>query len=307
MIRAFTLRYLALFVVVLLALNAVAYFFLARMYGGLLQPLHGSPEYAAAYALAMQRATLKMALFDVPLLVVVGLVSYLLARATLEPLLFARERERRFAADAAHELRSPLATIATVAQVAGQDAPAQVKDQLETIARTALDASAIVADLLTLAREPGPHALHKETIDLAIVARQCAQEFEERAHQRNVRLEVETQSALVDADERRIRELLRNLIENALRHARSSIRIRSQAAGRTATLTVSDDGPGIEPALREHIFERFYRANGQSNGLGLGLSIGRWIADAHGGELRALESPQQTGATFVLRLPALPT
>lgn len=299
-----TLRYLGLFLVLLAGVSAVAYALLARMYAGYLQPAIGTPEYAVAYGAAMKHAAVSIALFDLPLLVLFGAVSYLFARATLEPLLAARERERRFAAEAAHELRSPLATIASVAQAARADAPATLQPPLDTIARTALDASSIVADLLTLAREPAAHALNLETLDLAIVAHQSAQEFVDRATAKGVALCVEASSALVNGDERRIRELLRNLLENGLRHARSKLTVRTQQSGKTALLSVEDDGPGIEPSLQERVFDRFYRANESSEGLGLGLSIGRWIAVAHGGELSATTAPGH-GAAFTLRLPAL--
>ena len=305
MIARLTIRYLLLFIVVLTAVSAVAYAMLARMYAGYLQPALGTPEYAVAYGTAMHRVLSSIALFDVPLLVVFGGVAYVLARSALGPLLAARERERRFAAEAAHELRSPLATIATVAQAARAQTGPQVQASLETIARTALDASAIVSDLLTLAREPGAHALSLETLDLAILARQVADEFHERARAANITLEVDAASALVSADERRIRELLRNLLENGLRHARSRLTVRTQQSGKTALLRVEDDGPGIEPSLQERVFDRFYRENASSEGLGLGLSIGRWIARAHGGDLHAASAQTHGGAAFTLRLPAL--
>lgn len=300
-----TLRYLLLFLVVLAGISLAAYRFMAGVYAGYLLPVLGTPEYAAAYGGALRHVALTIALFDAPLIVLFGAVSYVFARSTLEPLLAARERERRFAAEAAHELRSPLATIATVAQAARPGAPPDVQPALETIARTALDASSIVADLLTLAREPAAHALHLETLDLAMVAHQCAAEFEERARAAGVTLNVEAHTALVNGDERRIRELLRNLLDNGLRHARTALTLRTQQAGKTALLSVEDDGPGIEPSLQERVFDRFYRGNEQSEGLGLGLSIGRWIAAAHGGDLRAANAPGDRGAAFTLRLPAL--
>ena len=291
------------FTVLLAGISAVGYTLIGRMYASSLQPLSGTPEYAVAYASAMRHVASSIALFDLPLLILFGAVAYLFARSMLEPLLAARERERRFAAEAAHELRSPLATIATVAQAAKPGAPEEVQAALDTIARTALDASSIVADLLTLAREPAAHALHLEPLDLAMVARQCVAEFADRARASNIELTLDAQSAIVNGDERRIRELLRNLLDNGLRHARTRMLVRTGGAGKTATIRVEDDGPGIEPSMQERIFDRFYRADETSEGLGLGLSIGRWIAVAHGGELQAASAGQ--GAAFILRLPLL--
>ena len=305
MIARLVTRYLLLFLVVLIALDIVAYIFVGRIYAGELQPALGTPEYARAYALAMRNVAITIVLFNVPLLALVGLLSYVLARVTIRPLEMARQRERDFAAEAAHELRSPLATIAAVAQAAQQQTDADLHASLTTIENTALDASEIVADLLTLAREPSQHALHREILDLAILTQQCAREFEKRAINSSIALVIQTESALVQGDERRLRELLRNLIENALRHARSVIRLRSNANGRFAELTVEDDGSGIDAEIRERIFERFYRTNG-SEGLGLGLAISRWIAYAHGGALTVGDA-DQGGALFRLRLPAITT
>lgn len=302
MIARLVTRYILLFAGVLLALDIVAYTFVGRTYASELQPALGTPEYGRAYALAMRNVAITIAIFNLPLIAVVGLLSYALARVTIRPLELARERERNFAAEAAHELRSPLATIGAVAQAAREQQGEPLRASLDLIARTALDASEIVGDLLTLAREPSAHALHREIVDLAILAQQCAREFEKRAVDRAIAIVVQTQSALIEGDERRLRELLRNLLENALRHARSVIRLQTAPVGRYAEITVEDDGAGVETELRERIFQRFYRANG-SEGLGLGLAIGRWIASAHGGALTVADGARG-GAVFRLRLPA---
>jgi len=298
-------RYLLLFLVVLIALDIVAYIFVGRIYASELQPALGTPEYARAYALAMRNVAVTIALFNLPLIALVGLLSHVLARVTIRPLEMARQRERDFAAEAAHELRSPLATIAALAQAAQAQHDADLHASLTTIENTALDASEIVADLLTLAREPTKQALHREIVDLAILTQQCAREFEKRAVNHSIALVVQTESALVAGDERRLRELLRNLLENALRQARSVIRLRSLSNGRIAEITVEDDGTGIEAEVRERIFERFYRANG-SEGLGLGLAIARWIAYAHGGALTVSDA-DHGGALFRLKLPVVTT
>ena len=305
MIARLVTRYILLFLLVLIALDVVAYVFVGRIYAGELQPALGTPEYARAYALAMRNVALSIVLFNLPLVVLVGILSYVLAKTTIRPLEMARQRERQFAAEAAHELRSPLATIAAVAQAAQQQSGGELHTSLSTIENTALDASEIVADLLTLAREPSTHALHREILDLAILTQQCGREFENRAFSSAIALDIQTESALVQGDERRLRELVRNLVENALRHARSVVRLRSLADGRFAEITVEDDGTGIDAAMRERIFERFYRANG-SEGLGLGLAIAQWIADAHGGALTVCDA-DRGGALFRLRLPAVST
>ncbi len=133
------------------------------------------------------------------------------------------------------------------------------------------------------------------------------QEFAERAKAANIEMRLETKSALINGDQGRVRELLRNLLENGLRHARGSLVVRTAQSGKTASLSVQDDGPGIEPSMQERVFDRFYRGSVGGEGLGLGLSIGRWIALAHGGDLQAARSAAESGATFILRLPAIPS
>lgn len=294
------LRYLAIFAVVLVALSAGAYVFLGREYAALLGPAIGTPEAANAYASAMRRVALTIIAFDLPLLVVFGFASWLLARASLGPLLAAQERERAFAADAAHALRTPLATIASVAQAARPSQTGPVAETLETITRAALDASAIVGDLLTLARSARPERLSREPVDFGAIVADTSKEFVALAQQRHIELKRDLQSAIVDGDERRLRELTRNLLDNALRHAESAITVAARPSGRWVELEICNDGQAVAPDMRERIFERFVSGNGAQRS-GLGLPIVRWIARAHGGT--AFVRSGQAGAEFVVRLP----
>ncbi|MBV8722305.1 MAG: hypothetical protein JO277_09160, partial [Candidatus Eremiobacteraeota bacterium] len=166
MIARTTAIYLLIFVCVLVALDAGAYAFMYREYASLLAPALGTPEGSAGLASAMRRVLLSILAIDVPLVLVVGIASFAMAKLTIAPLAAARERERIFAADAAHELRSPLTAIASVAQASRAQTPPESTQAFETIAREALDASAIVSDLLTLARNPGRSVLQCEPVDL---------------------------------------------------------------------------------------------------------------------------------------------
>lgn len=295
--------YLAVFVCVLLALSAGAYAFVAREYQSLLAPALGTPEGRSALSLAMRRVVVTIAVIDVPLVAIVAVASYVLARAAIAPLEAARERERRFAADAAHELRSPLTAIAAVAQAARPGASDANREAFETIARSALEASTVVTDLLTLARDPARQALHCEPVDLAAVVSAVARDTRPIADKRHVDLQVTPGSAIVDGDERRLRELTRNLLDNALRHARARVQVASRQNGRIGEIVVEDDGSGIPLAERERVFERFYRRSNDGSGTGLGLAIVHWIASAHGGSVFVDESAGG-GARFVAALPA---
>jgi len=295
--------YLAIFVCVLVALSAGAYAFMAREYASLLAPVLATPEGGSALATAMRRVLLTIAAIDAPLVGIVAIASYLLARATIAPLEEARERERIFAADAAHELRSPLTAIAAIAQAARNGASAESRTAFESITRSALEASDVVSDLLTLARDPARYALHCEPVDLAAIVASSSRDTAPIANKRGVGLQLEPNSAIVDGDERRLRELARNLLENAIRHARSSVRISSRRNGRLAEIIVDDDGDGVPPQERERIFERFYRRSDDGAGTGLGLAIVRWIARAHDGAITVSEAPSG-GARFVAAIPA---
>jgi signal transduction histidine kinase len=273
-----------------------AYFFEAGMYRDIMSPVLTTPEGQSAYARALGRVALAIALVAVPLLGLVAVAAYLLALRSIAPLQAAAEREREFAADIAHELRTPLATIATVAQAAAIDAPAKEQATFQTIAHAALDASRLVADLALLAREGGPDKLERETIDLSDTVNRVAREYAQR--NATPRLEVAADSVFAEADERRIAQVVRNLIDNATRHARSTVQVLVRAEGPYAAIVVDDDGPGVPEEIRSRVFDRLVSADG--TGSGLGLAICRWVARAHGGDV-VLED----AARFVVRIPRL--
>ncbi len=301
MIARLALRYLLVFAVVLALLSAGAYAFMSAEYQSLMQPLIGTPEGAQGYRAAMMRVLETILSFDIPLLAIVGGASWLLARASLQPLIAGRQREREFAADAAHRLRSPLATIAAVSQAAKPSAPAGLAQDFDTITQAALDASETVGELLTLSRPAEPHLLQLEPIDVAMLAKNVSKEFEARAAERGLSIDNRAQSAIVNGDELRLRELLRNLLENALRHARRRIVVDSLKNGRTVDVVVFNDGDTVEDEYRERIFEREF--SGDSRGSGLGLALVRWIARAHDGDAFVRDG-KAGGAEFVVRLPS---
>jgi signal transduction histidine kinase len=276
---------------------------MAREYASLLAPALTTPEGRSALATAMRHVVVTIAAMDVPLVAIVAVAAYALARATIAPLEAARERERLFAADAAHELRSPLTAIAAVAQAARNGASAESRNAFEAIARSALEASDVVTDLLTLARDPGRRALHCEPVDLAAIVTSSSRDTQPVARAHGISLAISPASAIVDGDERRLRELTRNLLENAIRHARHDVSIASRRQGRSCEIVVDDDGDGIPPSERERIFERFYRHANDGSGTGLGLAIVRWIACAHDGAVTVAQAPIG-GARFVAAIPA---
>lgn len=284
--------YLAILVVVLVVVDVAAYLYLAAHQRDLLQPILGTPEGSAVYAAQLRKIAFGLALADVPVIVVAGAAAYALALISVRPLVAAREREARFAAEAAHELRTPLARIASIAQTARGANP---DEALARIAALAVDASGTISDLLALVREERVAPKLSEPVDLGALARSAV----EGSRQDGVRYDLDAaERCWVEGDERRLRRLAENLLDNAGRHARTRVRVRVAPDGARVALSVEDDGPGVAPELRERIFERFVRADDDERGSGLGLAICRAIARAHGGDL-VLEERSR----FVARLP----
>jgi signal transduction histidine kinase len=278
-----------------------AYVFEERVYQDLVSPLLTSPQTRslgeAALARAMTRVAWTLISIAVPLLALVAIAAVLVARHSIAPLQAAAERERDFAADIAHELRTPLATVASVAQQAAVDARDSERAAFETIAAAALDASRLVADLALLARAGGPEKLQRETIDVSDTVTRVTREYAVRTGAPHI--DLQSASVFADADERRVAQIVRNLLDNAVRHARSTIRVAVHPEGNFAAIVVDDDGPGVPGEIRSRVFDRLVRA-GDGAGSGLGLAICRWVARAHGGDV-SLES----AARFVVRIPRL--
>jgi two-component system OmpR family sensor kinase len=288
--------YLGVLIVLLAALDGAAFWYLAGREHDLVEPLLGTPVGQAVYYAALRRDVLALALLDVPLLIVCGIASYVLAVVSVRPLVDAREREARFAAEAAHELRTPLARIAGLAQGGRSSTDDTQRDAaFARIAATAVDASGTISDLLALVREERVAPKLSEPVDVGLLARTTTG----AAHHEGLAYEVRADpDCWVVGDERRLRRLTENLLENAARHARSRVSVGVACDGSLVALSVEDDGPGVPAELRERIFERFVRAQDDERGSGLGLAICRAIARAHGGDV-VLEDANR----FVARLP----
>ncbi|WP_075734153.1 sensor histidine kinase [Streptomyces acidiscabies] len=225
---------------------------------------------------------------------------------TLQRLDNAATQQRRFVADAAHELRSPLTTLLASLEVAlaypeRTDWPAAAT----TAARQTRRLQALAEDLLLLARMDTRTAGGDEAVDLAGVASRLVEQYP--LGERELALKfggADTAYVLGDADG--YERLVRNLVDNAVRHAAHRIQVTVREEDGEVVLAVHDDGPGVPGADAERIFERFVRLDDARSrdhgGTGLGLAIARDLAQRHGGTLTL--APRTLGACFLLRLPS---
>jgi len=218
------------------------------------------------------------------------------------------DRQREFVADASHELRTPLTSILTNLELL----EAELRGEEREIAGAALRSSQrmrrLVADLLLLARaDAGREATH-EPVDLGAIVREAAGEVAPTALDHDLSVDTNGAGLTVEGAPDELHRLVVNLISNAVSHTPpgTSVHACARSDGREVVLTVEDDGPGIPPPLRNRIFERFVRGDGDAGsraGSGLGLAIVKAVADSHGGSVK-LETPEGGGARFVVTLPA---
>jgi signal transduction histidine kinase len=238
------------------------------------------------------------------------------ALATMQRELRRQEAARRaFVATASHELRTPLTSLQGTIELLEDDLrddaldQADARRQVASARRELRRLARLASELLDLSRLDAAVPLREEPVELAELCRAVAAEFELRAIERTVELDITTPLGPCwgRGDPDAVARAVRILLDNALRHTpeSSTIHVVPGYHGDNATIAVADEGPGVAPDDRERIFERFERGSAQSGegGFGLGLAIGRELARRMGGELRLDEDAPGPGARFVLELP----
>jgi two-component system OmpR family sensor kinase len=226
------------------------------------------------------------------------------------------ERLRRFLADASHELRTPLSSIrgyAELFRIGAARSPAETEKAMRRIEQEAARMGVLVEDLLALARLDEVREAEHGPVDLARLARDAVDDARAAAPARAIALDLRTDDAVVEGNAHQLRQVLGNLLRNALVHTPEGTPVevtvaREQEAARAIGLAVRDHGRGLPPGVRpEELFERFWRAEGGrergKGGAGLGLAIVAGIVDAHGGRVSAVNAPGG-GAVFTVHLPA---
>jgi signal transduction histidine kinase len=223
--------------------------------------------------------------------------------------------QRQLLADTSHELRTPLTTVRGNLELLERDLPAEERSEILAESREEVDRMArLVRDLLLLAESEGggaapplePLPLRLDLLVREVVARVGGAEAE--------RVTVEAEPVTVVGDDERLRQLVGNLIQNALRHASArpgAVTVRVSRRPPNVLLEVEDDGPGLPPDALDKVFGRFYRVDrGRSRaqgGTGLGLAIVRHVAAAQGGRAWAANRTDSAGARFSVELPAEPS
>ncbi len=226
----------------------------------------------------------------------------------------AQRTQRRFVADASHELRSPLTTLGATLEVAVADPTAVSWRELSPLMSAEVDRmERLVQDLLLLAKvDEHTMALELEDVDLDDLVGDGERRLRSRPA---LRVQAEVAPVRVVGDRQRLARVVTNLTDNAAQHALGLVRLSLRAEGTGAVLVVEDDGPGVDAADRERVFERFVRLDASrersSGGSGLGLSIVREVVHAHGGSVRLLpastpDDDRTTGCRVEVHLPAAP-
>ena len=220
------------------------------------------------------------------------------------------QRLRQFAADASHELRTPVTTVRGYAELyrtGALDDPTELTEAMRRVEQESVRMGSLVDDLLRLARLDQGRELERVPVDLGAVVTDAGRDAQATDPERPVTVEV-ADRVVVAGDERLLRQVVTNLTGNALVHTDPDVAVTLRAAveGDRAVLEVRDAGPGMRPEVAERVFERFYRADPSRSrhrgGSGLGLAIVHATVIAHGGEISVTTAPGE-GTAFLVTLP----
>jgi len=221
------------------------------------------------------------------------------------------QQRRAMLADVSHELRTPLTIIQGNLEAILDGVYPADETRLKSILEETQILSRLVEDLRTLSlAETGSLQLKREPTDVAALIRETSSAFQSQADAADVKMELSLSDKplSLEIDPERIRQVLTNLISNALRYSPrgSSIKVNltesTSGSERCVVISVKDSGPGIASEDLQHVFDRFYKSS-DSRGMGLGLSIAKYIVEAHGGEIK-VESAEGRGTTIWFSLPA---
>ncbi len=311
--RRLTLLYLTLFALVFGLFSIIFYVAFRTVLGpafDVAPDLSSTQAAGLAYQVALQRVGIALVVANVLTIGLVGGVAWVLANRTLRPIRDAHARQRRFVADASHEMRTPLAAIRATAESGLEPSvrPADLRADMVRIIAAAERLTKITNDLLVLA-STGDRLMNpvREPFDLSVAVAEAIGTFR-TAHPGSEPIRVNLVPDLrVRGEPDSCDRILLNLLDNAVRYGGPSVAVQvtMSATDREAIVEVADRGPGIASPDLDRIFEPFYRVRadaGSPAGNGLGLAIARSLAERSGGHLTAASQPG-SGSTFRLALP----
>jgi signal transduction histidine kinase len=256
------------------------------------------------------RVILKLVIVNLLILAGGGLLSYLLARRTLEPIEAAHNSLERFTADASHELRTPITAMKTEIEVALSDPRLKLKEAKELLGSNLEELARLTAlseGLLRLSR-PDDDQPELTSVNIKQVLMSVTEQFASVAKSKKVKLSIKVNDQLfAKSNLHQLREVLVILLDNAIKFSPSGKKVSITAGGeKSVVISIRDQGPGIAEIDLPHIFDRFYQADtsrtgSSKKGYGLGLAIAKRLTENLGGTITA--ESDKTGATFTLTLP----
>lgn len=244
-------------------------------------------------------------------------MSLVMSKKAMEPISAAFNRQKEFVGDASHELRTPLSvmmsSIDAMEMTDGMEEDLFAQKLLQNMKSEVKRMTGLVSDLLVLARaDSGSAERAHEQLDITVEAQNVIDSLAPYAQANQIVLHLEAPSSLtVMGDKARLKQLMYILLDNAIKYSPDGgpVWLRIETSGRDWTMTVKDEGIGIDPADQERIFDRFYRSDKSRTrtlgGHGLGLSIARWIAGIHSGFI-TVESEPGKGSMFFVKIPVQP-
>ena len=298
------------------SLSDLGLFYMKRQAGGVMYLAFADMGSASGW----RSLAATLAVVEVAALAVFFVISLFFSRWALRPVARAWTQQRRFVADASHDLKTPLTVILANTSIALEHPERSVASQSQWLESTQHEAEAmqgLVGDLLALAKMDEEEAAAQsgaarsafEEVDLSDVLEGEALQFESVAFERGVKLESQVEPGIrLRGNEQRLRRLAGTLIDNACKYVDDggTVDVSLSRSGKQAKLAVRNTGAPISPEDLPHVFDRFYRADkartGGAGGHGLGLAIARAIAEEHGGTLTA-SSTQAEGTVFTATLP----
>lgn len=298
------------------SLSDLGLFYVKRQAGGVMYLAFADMGSASGW----RSLAATLAVVEVAALAVFFVISLFFSRWALRPVARAWTQQRRFVADASHDLKTPLTVILANTSIALEHPERSVASQSQWLESTQHEAEAmqsLVGDLLALAKMDEEEAAAQsgaarpafEDVDLSDVLEGEVLQFESVAFERGVKLESQVEPGIeLRGNEQRLRRLAGTLIDNACKYVDDggAVNVSLSRAGKQAKLEVRNTGAPISPEDLPHVFDRFYRADkartGDAGGHGLGLAIARAIAEEHGGTLTA-SSTQAEGTAFTATLP----